>query len=72
MAIKGIAVDDENLHHLIIGLNRQDVEAILAGRVVSLPAGFLPNLTEQSDVVVMFGETDEELEQRFGPPMRPA
>ena len=39
--------------------------------MLTLPAGMLTGLTEDSDVVVLFAETDEELEQRFPPSLRP-
>jgi len=71
MAIKAVAVDEDNIHHLIIGLNRENVDDILSGKVLTLPAGFLTGLTEESDVVVVFGENDEELAQRFPPALRP-
>jgi len=72
MAIKAVAVDEKNLHHLIIGLNRKNLTALLAGKVVTFPTGYLTGLTEGSDVVVLFAETDEDLEQRFPPARRPA
>ena len=71
MSIKAVAVDSEDIHHLIIGLNREDVETILQGNVLTLPAGYLHGLTEESDVVVLFAETDEELEGRFPRHLRP-
>ena len=71
MSIKAVAVDSEGVHHLIIGLNREDVETILQGSLLSLPAGFLHGLTEESDVVVLFAETDEKLEGRFPRHLRP-
>jgi hypothetical protein len=67
MAIKAIAVDDTNTHHLLIGLNRENVESILRGDVFSLPKGAAP-LTVDSDIVIIFAETDEELAKRFPPP----
>jgi hypothetical protein len=71
MAIKAIALDEANVHHLIIGLNRENVDSILRGEVFTLPPGGVP-LTEESDIVILFAETDEELAERFPPMMRPA
>jgi hypothetical protein len=70
MAIKALAVDDTNTHHLIIGLNRENIESILRGDVFTLPQGAAP-LTEESDIVVLFAETDEQLAKRFPPSLRP-
>lgn len=64
-------MDDSDVHHLIIGLNRENIEAILRGDVCMLPSDFLPNLTHESDVVVIFAETDDELGKRFPPALRP-
>jgi len=71
MAVKAIAVDDENTQHFIIGLNRENVESILRGDVFTLPRGIVPELSEASDIVVLFAETDEELGKRFPPALRP-
>jgi hypothetical protein len=72
MAVKAILVDEENVHHLVIGLNREDVESLLRGDVFTLPSGPVPTLTEnKSDIVLLFAETDEELGQRFPPSLRP-
>jgi hypothetical protein len=72
MAVKAIVVDDENVQHLIIGLNREDVESLLKGEVFTLPSGQVPVLTEdKSDIVLLFAETDEDLGRRFPPALRP-
>jgi hypothetical protein len=72
MAIKAIAVDDENTEHLIIGLNRENVESLLRGDVFTLPSGPVPVLTkDKSDIVLVFAETDEDLAKRFPPRLRP-
>jgi hypothetical protein len=71
MAIKAAAVDDENTQHLIIGLNRDNVNDLLDGDVFTLPRGVTISLTENSDIVVLFAETDEDLEKRFPPRLRP-
>jgi hypothetical protein len=72
MSIKAVIVDSEDIHHLIIGLNRENVEAILEGNFLALPAGSLTGLTDESDVVLLFAETDEELERRFPRNPRPS
>jgi hypothetical protein len=61
MAIKAVAVDDENTEHLIIGLNRDNVNFLLNGDVFTLPHGIAINLTEKSDIVLLFAETDRTL-----------
>ena len=33
MAVKAIALDDDNVQHLIIGLNRENIESLLRGDV---------------------------------------
>jgi hypothetical protein len=71
MAIKAVAVDDQNTEHLIIGLNRDNVNSLLDGDVFTLPHGIAITLTENSDIVLLFAETDEELEKRFPPKLRP-
>ena len=71
MAIKIVAVDDQNTEHLIIGLNRDNVNSLLNGDVFTLPHGIAIKLTEDSDIVLLFAETDEELEKRFPPKLRP-
>jgi hypothetical protein len=65
MAIKAVAVDDQNTQHLIIGLNRDDFNSLLDGDVFTLPRGIAVSITEESDIVLLFAETDEDLEKRF-------
>jgi hypothetical protein len=71
MAIKAVALDDQNTEHLIIGLNRDNVNSLLDGDVFTLPHGVAITLTEKSDIVLLFAETDEDLAKRFPPRMRP-
>jgi hypothetical protein len=71
MAIKAVAVDDANTHRLIIGLNRENIESLLRGDVFTLPHGMPVALSEDSDIVLLFAETDDELGKRFPPSMRP-
>ena len=57
MAIKAIVADEENIQHLIIGLNREDVESLLRGAVFKLPRGLVPVLTEdKSDIMLLFAK----------------
>jgi hypothetical protein len=71
MAIKAGAVDDENTQRLIIGLNRDNVNFLLDGDVFTLPHGIAISLTENSDIVLLFAETDDDLAKRFPPRLRP-
>ena len=71
MAIKAIAVDDANTHHLLIGVEQGERGYDLARRCVHLARGAAP-LTADSDIVIVFAETDEELAMRFPPAPLPA
>ena len=67
-----IAVDDANTQHLIIGLTRADVDALVRGDVLTRPRSMKPELTANSDIVVaLFAETDAELAGWFPPALRP-
>jgi hypothetical protein len=70
MAIKAVAVDDENSQHLIIGLNRDNANSLLNGAVFILPQGVAITLTENRDIVLLFAETDDDLAKRFPPRKR--
>jgi hypothetical protein len=72
MAIKAVAVDDQNTQHLIIGLNRENINSLLDGEVFTLPKGVAISLTEDSDIVLLFAENDKDLEKRFPPMLRPS
>ena len=61
----------DNVQHLIIGLNRQDIESLLRGDVFKLAGGIAPVLTKDSDIVLLFAETDEDLDRRLPSSMRP-
>jgi hypothetical protein len=71
MAIKAVAVDDENTEHLVIGINWDEVKSLLDGDIFKLPQGAAISLTENSDIVLLFADTDEELEKRFPPGAQP-
>jgi hypothetical protein len=53
----------------LIGLNRENVDAILRGDVVSFEGGINPPpvLTYESDIVLLFAETDQDIWKRFPP-----
>jgi len=68
MAVKATCIDDSNTVHLLIGLNRENIESLLRGEVFKLPRGVVP-LSEQSDIALLFAETDDDLVQRFPPKM---
>ena len=70
IAIKAVVLDQSGTQHLIIGLNRDNVESLLNGDVFTLPPGMLSGLSEDSDVVLLFAETDQELASRFPPALR--
>ena len=70
MAVKAIALDDDNVQHLIIGLNRENIESLLRGDMFKLPRGIMPELTPDSDIVLMFAETDDDLGKRMPPSMQ--
>jgi len=71
MSVKAIALDNNNVQHLIIGLNREDIESLLRGDVFKLAGGIAPVLTKDSDIVLLFAETDEDLDRRLPSSMRP-
>jgi hypothetical protein len=58
MAIKSVVVDESGTHHLTLGLNRENVDSLLNGNVFTFPKGMLSSLSEDSDVVLLFAETD--------------
>ena len=58
MAIRVVPVDDQNTERLIIGLNRDNVNDLSDGDVFTLPHGVAITLTENSDIVLLFAETD--------------
>ena len=69
MAVKAIALDDQNTQHLIIGLNRENIESLLRGDMFTLPHGMPVELSANSDIVLLFAETDDDLAKRFPPAM---
>ena len=56
------------MQHLVIGLNRENIESLLRGDVFTLPGGPVPVLTaNKSDIVLVFAETDKDLALCFPP-----
>ena len=69
MAITATCIDETQTVHLVIGLNRRNLEALLRGETVTFPAGSVP-LAADADIAVVFGETDEQLvEERLSAPL---
>jgi hypothetical protein len=69
MAVKATYVDEAQTVHLLIGLNRENIESLLRGEAFTLPPGAVA-LSDGSNIVIMFAETDEELvEKRLPPPV---
>ena len=52
----------------LMGIGR----GFLDGDVFTLPKGIPISITEESDIVLLFAETDEDLEKRFPPMPRPS
>jgi hypothetical protein len=49
----------------LIGLNRENIESLQRGDVFTLPPGQTFPLSENSDVVVIYEDTDEKLVERM-------
>lgn len=71
MAIKAVAIDDTGTRHLVIGLNRENMNTLLNGNILILPTGYLAGLTEDGYVVLMFAETEKGVLKMFPPALRP-
>jgi hypothetical protein len=52
-------------------MTRAELDALVRGDVLTLPRTTKPELTADSDIVVLFAETDEALAGRFPPALRP-
>jgi hypothetical protein len=46
-------------------LNRDNINSLLDGDVFTLPKGVAFCITEESDIVLQFAETDEDLEKQL-------
>ena len=68
MSVKATCIDDRRVVHLRIGLNRENIESILAGQVLILPRSRGIQLSDESDIDIVFAETDEELRKKHLPP----
>jgi hypothetical protein len=62
MAIKATCIDESQTVRLLIGLNRENVEALLRGETLTLPPGMVP-FDVDGEIAIVFAETDEELVQ---------
>jgi hypothetical protein len=61
MGLKATLLDDENTPHLLIGLNRKSWNRSSAARSSGCRQARNVPLTEKSDIVIIFEETDEQL-----------
>ena len=50
VAIRAVALDDQNTQHLIIGLNRDNINSLLDGDVFTLPRGIAIDITQLEKV----------------------
>jgi hypothetical protein len=71
MAIKAVCVDDHDTMHLLLGVNRKEVESLLRGDRFTFPPGGV-SLSSASKITLFFAETDDELEKHLPPPVAPA
>jgi hypothetical protein len=67
MAIRATCLDDNGTLHVVIGLNRANIEALLQGQALTLPPSDVL-MTEASRIAIIFAETDEELINERIPP----
>ena len=65
MVLKAWMQDERGASHLLIGLSREAVESIQRGDVVTLPPGQNIPLTEESDIVLIYEDTEEALIERM-------
>jgi len=68
MSVRATCIDDRSVVHLRIGLNRENIETILAGGILTLPRKRGIQLSDESDIDIVFAETDEELMKKHLPP----
>jgi hypothetical protein len=66
MAVKATCIDDAQIVHLLIGLNRENIDSLLRGETLTLPPGAVA-LSDGSEIVIVLAETDEELVERSLP-----
>ena len=71
MVIKAVLTDELGTHHLMLGLNRDDVESLLNGDIFRLPRGMLSGMSDDCNVELLFAETDDELASHLQPRLRP-
>ncbi len=65
MVQKAWMADENDTPHLLIGLSKQALESIQRGEVVTLPRGQNIPLTNDSDIVLMYEDTEEALIERM-------
>lgn len=65
MSVKAVVGDQAGTQYFIIGLNREDIQFLLEGNVLTLPRGVYPQMTEDSDVVLLFAEPIRTSEDGF-------
>jgi hypothetical protein len=67
--LKATCIDDSRTVHLIVGINRKDLDDLLAGGYLRLDVG-VP-LTRESEICVIFRETDADLVKALPEPVEP-
>ena len=65
MGLKAWFQDENNTTHLLIGLNRENVESLQRGDVFTLPPGEALSLSDDSDIILIYEDTDEKLVERM-------
>ena len=57
--------DERDTSHLLIGLSKQAIESIQRAEIVTLPGGHNIPLTDDSDIVLMYEDSEEALIERM-------
>jgi hypothetical protein len=57
--------DERDTSHLLIGLSKHAVESIQRGEIVTLPGGQNLPLTDESDIVLIYEDSEEALIERM-------
>lgn len=65
MVLKGWMKDERDTSHLLIGLTKKAVESIQQGEIVTLPGGQNIPLADDSDIVLMYEDSEEALIERM-------
>ena len=69
MPLKATCIDENRTNHLLIGLNREDVERLMAGGRLTFEVG--STLGPNSQIQICFAETDEDLIADLPPQVEP-